>query len=294
MGFMKNNVATEINNHLPIGVDKIVTEFVEKIISVHSMFITGFYLIGSLPMNDFHDNKSDIDFIVLCDKLPDKKTFTQLLKIHRSIARRYPKPDLSGIYLTLHAIQTGNPENATVLCWHESSLRYGKFEMAAISLQELKTNAVTVYGQLANTLQIEVDPDHLKKFLYQNINSYWKRWIGQHSSFLSKKILLLCFPRFTEWSVLGVARQFYTLQTGEITSKTEAGNYCLQYLPEKFHSIIREAIKIRKDNRTYPLVRSYAIKPSFRRLKQTIECANYIIDAFNKVYNTMLQRAPHN
>ena len=85
--------------------------------------------------------------------------------------------------------------------------------------------------------------------------------------------------------MLGVARQLYTLQTGKIASKTEAGIFCLQQLPERFHPILKEAIKIRKDNRVYPFVKSYAIKPSLSRLTQTIDCVNYIISAFNKSYN---------
>lgn len=105
------------------------------------------------------------------------------------------------------------------------------------------------------------------------------------TTFFHRKILLLVFPRLTEWAVLGVARQLYTLQTGKIASKTDAGYYCLQQLPGKFHPAIKEAITIRKDNRTYPFVKTYAVKPSFKRLKQTIECVNNMITLFNKVYH---------
>lgn len=274
---------------LPSPADKIVAEFVDKICSIKLNFIESIYLTGSIPMNDFYSNKSDIDFLVFCKELPDPKTASQLKHIHQTIGKHYPKPDLSGSYLTFDSIQTDKPESIKILSWHEGSMRYGTFEMAAISLSELKSNAITVVGQKAETMKISIKQDYLNKFLYDNINSYWAKWIKQHSSFLNSKILLLLFPRFTEWSVLGVARQLCTLQTGKIVSKTEAGYYCLEHLPDKFHPIINEAIKIRKDNRNYPFVKSYAINPSFKRLTQTIECVNYIIATFNNTYEQRAQ-----
>lgn len=271
---------------LPMPANEIVSEFVNKIYSIEPNFVYGIYLTGSIPLNDFYFNKSDIDFLVLCRKLPDLKIARQLLYIHKRIEKQYSKPDLSGSYLSFDSIQTDKPENIAILSFHEGAMRYGTFEMAPISLSELKLNAITILGPKAETLPINIKVSYVNNFLLHNINSYWAKWIKQHSSFFNRKILLLFFPRFTEWSILGVARQLCTLQTGKIVSKTEAGFYCLQQLPSHFHPIIKEAIKIRKDNRTYPFVKSYAIKPSFKRLNQTIGCVNYIIKLFNKTYST--------
>lgn len=271
--------------NLPTPANKIVTDFVEEISRIKPSFVDGIYLTGSLPMNDFYSNKSDIDFIVLCKSLPDKKTFSQLQCIHKKMAKRFNKPDLSGSYLTSISLLANPTTSIKTLSFHEGALRYGTFEMAPVSLAELKSNAITILGQKAEALQIDINQDDLNSFLYNNMNSYWKKWVDQHSSYFNRKLLLLLFPRFTEWSVLGVARQLCTLHTGRIVSKTEAGLYCLQQLPDKFHSIIKEALEIRKDNRTYPMVKSYTVRPSFRRLSQTINCVNYIISTFNSAYN---------
>lgn len=269
---------------LPPPADKIVADFITKISAIEPNFIDGVYLTGSLPLNDFYSNKSDIDFIVLCKTLPDKKAMTQLHHIHKEIAKRYPKPDLSGSYITSVSILTSQPDNINSLSFHEGKMRYRKFNMAPVSLFELKSNAITIFGQQAEILPIEIDSSYLKRFLYNNINSYWVKWINAHSSWFNRKLLLLCFPRFTEWSVLGVARQFFTLQSGKIVSKTQAGIYCLQHLPVEFHPIIKEALEIRKDNRSYPIVKSYGIRPSFKRVTQTIACLSYMITAFNGIY----------
>lgn len=270
---------------LPHPADKIVNQFIDKIKSIEPKFIDGIYLTGSLSMNDFYYNKSDIDFLVFCKKLPDKKIATQLKHIHKTISRHYHKPDLSGCYLASESIKTEDPEKIKILSYHENSMRYGTFEMAPISLSELKYNAFTILGVKAEALPFNIKPGDVRKFLHKNINSYWTNWIRQHSTFVERKIMLWLFPRLTEWSVLGVSRQLCTLETGKIVSKTEAGFYCLEHLPEKFHSIVQEAIEIRKDNKTYPFLRSYTISPSFKRMTQTIECVNYIISLFNKSYN---------
>lgn len=269
---------------LPSPVDKIVKQFAEKICSIQPDFVEGIYLTGSLPLNDFYSNKSDIDFLVLCKEFPNEKMALQLKHIHKTIEKQYPKPDLSGCYLTFKNIQTDRPEKEKVLSYHEKKMRYQDFEMAPISLSELKTNAFTIIGPQANSIPINISRQKLNEFLYENINTYWTRWIKRHSSIFHSKIILLAFPRFTEWSVLGIARQYYTLQTGKITSKTDAGHYCQKHLPEKFHPIIKEAIQIRKDTSTYPFVKSYTIRPSYKRMMKTIECINYLIAAFNKVY----------
>lgn len=269
---------------LPPPADKIVATFVDKIVAIHSGFIQGVYLTGSIPMDDFYATKSDIDFIVLCNDLPDREMASRLYRIHREIATQFPKPDLSGWYLASAQLQTEQSDNIHALTYHEGAMRYGVFDMAPITLSELHMNAVTVFGEPAGTLPISVTQRQLHDFLHHNINSYWAEWLRQHSSFFRKKLLLLTFPRYTEWIILGTARQLCTLRTGKIVSKTEAGHYCLEHLPQRFHPILHEAMKIRQDNRTFPLVRSYAVHPSFWRLSQTIECANYIISRCNEAY----------
>jgi hypothetical protein len=269
---------------LPGPADKIVAEFADKLEGIQPSIVEGLYLTGSIPMNDFHPNKSDIDFLVFCKEQPDEKTVLQLKNIHRTIENRYPLPRLSGSYITHASIQISNPETVRILSY-EKSLHYETFAMAPVTLSELKTNAVTVIGIQADTLNINIGPDKLNDFLFKNINSYWAKWIKQHSSFLNSKIILFMFPRFTEWAVLGVARQLCTLQTGKIVSKSEAGYYCLKHLPGKFHPIINKAIQIRNNNRIYPFVKSYAINPSFKRTAQTIACVNFIISIFNKTYS---------
>ena len=262
----------------------IVTQLIKGISSFAPDLITGVYLTGSVALNDFHPEKSDIDFVITCRRLPDKQEYINLKKLHRQVQKQFPKPDLSGCYVAHDNLQANGISPIPVLSWHEGSLRYQTLEMASIVLYELKTIAITLAGIDAGKLEINIAQEQINDFMYENINSYWKKWIKQHAAWHSKKILLFLFPRFTEWVVLGLARMYCTLLSGDIVSKAAAGNFCMQRLPDEFLPVLQQAMQIRKDSRTYPIVRSYAVRPSLKRTKATIRFAEYLFAEFNKAY----------
>lgn len=270
---------------LPAIAGSIVELFTSEICSMEPGFIDGIYLTGSLTVNDFYPGKSDIDFLVLCKTLPDKQTAARIKQVHKSIEKRYAQPRLSGSYLAAGSLYADDPESIPTLSYHAGSVHYQHFDMAPVALAELKFNAYTVLGRNAGTLPVEITRQQMDDFLHRNIHSYWRKWMERHAAIFKRKILLFLFPRLTEWAVLGVARQIYTLQTGKITSKRAAGFYCLTFLPDRFHPIIRQAIAIREDDRSYPFVGSYGVVPSFKRMAQTIECVNYLIAVFDEVYS---------
>jgi len=158
--------------------------------------------------------------------------------------------------------------------------------MGPVSLLELKTTALTLFGTQAAELPFHISTTEVNQFIFDNLNSYWKSWIKKHSFPGWRYSLLILFPRLTEWVLLGIARQLYTLHTGKITSKTNAGYFVLGHLPEHFHPIIRKAIEIRNDNHHHLLTvkSSYAIQPSISRAHDTITCANYLLEMMNDNY----------
>lgn len=159
-------------------------ELIAGISKIKNDFITGFYLTGSIPLNDFHPTKSDIDFLVLCESLPDKELRLQLEELHKSIGKKFKKPDLSGCYITPDAFN--HTQQAKVLCFHEGQMMETVFEMAPISRYELKTTAITLLGTPSQNLPITIELKDVYSFLFENINSYWRDWLDKHSS-LSKR-----------------------------------------------------------------------------------------------------------
>lgn len=274
-----------MTNEIPVPAAAILQELMNGITKLNPGLIRGMYVTGSIPLNDFHPNKSDIDFLILCNELPTTGFRHQLEQLHKKIDHKF-KTKLNGCYITPGSLNVHNSKTIKILCFQEGQMNESKFEMAPVTLYELKTTAITLSGIAAHELPVAVDINDVNKFLFENINTYWKNWVTKHSSFSINRLLLIFFPRLSEWVILGVARQLYTLRTGKITSKTKAGLYCLEHLPEKYHHIIEKAIKIRKENSNHLLSikSSYYVQPSLKRAHETFECADHIIRLFNTEY----------
>jgi hypothetical protein len=148
-----------------------------------------------------------------------------------------------------------------------------------VTLYELKTTAITVSGLPAAELPVTIGPDEVAAFLIRNAATYWKRRVDAYAAPFREQLLLLLFPRLTEWVLLGLARQLYTLHTGAITSKTYAGQYCLTLLPPALLPVMLAAVRIRTSWLRYRITFPYAhtIRPSRKRAAATIRCARYLL-----------------
>lgn len=246
----------------------------------------GLYLTGSITQQDFHPSKSDVDFVVLCREFPSDKLQKQIVKIHKAIEKRFHRTTLNGWYITNASLAFDPRSNVPALLYEKGKLCYDPFGISPMTLYELSTNGYCIFGTRSNELSINVSQRDVVDFLFRNINSYWTNWIDRHSKWPTGKLLLVLFPRFTEWVILGIARQYFTLKTGTVASKTKAGHYALQDLPKEYHEIIGKAIHIRNEDHIRELTfkNSYSINPSFKRYYKTIECARFIIRQFNADY----------
>ncbi len=263
-------------NKLPSPTDKILTEFVSQINKIQTDLIEGLYVTGSIPLGDYYLKKSDIDFIAILKEKPNEVVIKKIEKIHFKIEHKYNNPKLNGYYLTLEGLKNGHLKFPSFFEGKMQSERF--FELDKVTLYELQTTSLNILGNPATDLLIKISFDDVVSQLYQNINTYWTTWIHKHSAFKIGFFFLALYPRLTEWGILGVARQFHTLESKKITSKHNAGLYCLDKLPKQYYNIISVAIEARKANKTQ-------LRPSFERATKTIECMKYLIDEFNKTYN---------
>ena len=271
------DTASPILSALQIGLKQIKPNWIE-----------GIDLTGSIALDDFYPQKSDVDFLVLTTELPTQQQIDQLTQLHHSIQKAYPKPVLNGVYLTRHHLQANNLASTPVIHVQDGKLSNGGFDMGPITLYELKTVAQTIMGIPVQQLPIDIDRPHINEFMHRNINSYWQSWLHRHASLANRKGLLILFPGLTEWGILGVARQLYTLQRGAIVSKKAAGIAYLDEVPIRYRPILEEAIQTRMHTPSWAnasLKNIISIRPSWQRADQTIECMQYLIDAFNRTYS---------
>lgn len=263
-------------NKLPSFVEKVLRDYVSQMTAAYPNLIEGVYITGSVALGDYYSKKSDIDFMTVLKEIPPEDLLRRLKHIHLNIEKAYGRPKLNGYYVTMKGIKRGQKSFPS---FFKNRLQLERpFELDKVSLLEWKEFSYCVCGIPAVELPLDVQLRDVMAQLHQNINSYWTSWIRRYSPVSFNYVLLMLFPRLTEWGILGVARQLYTLETGMIASKLNAGTYCLDKLPDNLKGIMRQAIAVRRINKTQ-------LRPSFKRAGKTLTSMRYIISEFNKVYS---------
>lgn len=205
-------------------------------------FIRGFYLHGSIALGAFDPRVSDVDFVAILSRRATGADFDHLRAIHNAVAQASPQPQLEGIYVQPDDLGKSADDVTPYPYHHDKRVDVGHFELNPVTWWLLKHQAITVRGVPAAALSFEINHDALINYVHDNLNTYWRQWISK-----PRYISSLMTDAAVEWTVLGVLRLYYTMQTGAITSKIGAGEYALKQLPEKWQPIVLEAIRIRED-----------------------------------------------
>lgn len=152
------------------------------------------------------------------------------------------------------------------------------FDTNSIDAFELKSYGITVKGQDIDSLDYTVDFDILLGKMRENLNTYWLKWVNDCKRFPSIRYIgLFVSLRAIEWGVLGVSRLFYTFKEKDLTSKLGAGEYALQNVPQKWHKIIEESMRLRKGNK-----KSY-YNSILERRNEALRYIDYIIQESNRL-----------
>jgi len=128
---------------------------------------------------------------------------------------------------------------------------HGVFRAAArcdldpVTWHELDRGGIRIRGVEVGELGVWADPAALREFTRENLDTYWR---GNAEALAAEPVEggrqdACC------WCVLGVARLHHLLVTGDLTTKSGAGRWGLSYYPERFHRVLREALRIREGGR---------------------------------------------
>lgn len=264
-----------MDSRVPTIVQNVLDEYISLCNERIPHTLEGLYLHGSLALNAYLPHSSDIDFVAVTNRHLSEIDVETLSQIHQTLASKYPKPGMDGYYLQweeLGQIQTGNK---TYPYYNQGEMTSSSGEHNAIACWILKTKGINILGPEKTTLHFDVHPQDLIDYVHTNMNTYW---LSQMKSM--EKLLILpneIVDGAIEWCILGMLRQYYTLKEHDIISKVEAGEYALQHLSERWHKIIKEAIRIRIGGE----MQSYSSKE--QRIHDTIECMEYILNYCNDI-----------
>jgi hypothetical protein len=256
---------------LPHVVQAVIDDYVTRVQAELPGLMVGMYLHGSLALDAFTPEFSDIDFIAVTSRRCTDGDVEHLAAIHQAVERTHPQPALQGSYL--QACDLGKFEDTIEPqpCYSDGVLRpSGHHDINAVTWWLLKNRGVVIVGTDPKELSFSVDWDRLTADMKINLNTYWVRFTHDPA-----RIAWLLSDYGIQWTVLGVLRQYYTFTEKSITSKASAGEYALKHLPVKWHKLVQEALNIRNRNHA-TLYRSRLGRgvEAFRFIKLVIRLCN--------------------
>ncbi|CAN5763107.1 N/A [soil metagenome] len=187
--------------------------------------VESFHLVGSAVLDDWRPDTSDVDFLgVTAQPLTDlqRETITAaLLAYHRLPGR----PPIEGEWMTAGELTLPPATHPGV-----------------IALHTLDLHGYAVRGE--RPAAIWRDEAAVRASILENLDSYWTPWLRRARRLLTPLGIMMLDGWAPSWGLLGVARLAYTLETGDIISKTGAGRWALGRFPRR-RRILLEALRLR-------------------------------------------------
>ncbi|MDT3443568.1 MULTISPECIES: aminoglycoside adenylyltransferase domain-containing protein [unclassified Pseudofrankia] len=239
---------------VPAAVCNVVDTYLMAIDAAAPGLVEGCYVIGSAALDDFRPGASDIDFVSVTATPPAGNQLAALESVHAHLPRR---PLLDGIYITWRDL-AGGPEQASPGPHAHGRRLHPRcdHQRHPVTWHSLALHGIAIRGPNPTNIGIVTDAQALAHWTRANLDDYWRRW-WQRSSHLPTPAGLACLaPQGPVWGVLGVSRLHYTLTTGKIASKTAAGEYARTTFEPRWHRIIDECLRIRRDDHCTSLYRS--------------------------------------
>lgn len=230
--------------------------------------IRGLYLAGSVALDDYRPGRSDIDFVAVTDNALQPAELETLGQVHTELGRTVPRPELDGVYLTWAQLAAPPVGLSVPYCLRGRFEAAGDFAVNPVTWCILHRHAVPLRGP--DRPVVHHDDGMLQEWCRESLQSYWGHYVrlargwGMDRLFSHSRELVV-------WGVLGVTRPHATIRTGEMLSKTAAGEYALDAFPSRWSAIVREAVAGRRgDGRS-----SY--RNVFRRRRELLAFMEFVI-----------------
>lgn len=217
-------------------VEIIVSELLANLDDRMPGAVDGFYLMGSIALDDYRPGSSDIDFVAVVR--PDAD-LSSLDEIHLGLSRKYPAINCDGIYLLREELASA-PRGSGPAAREGKVILDSRDERHPITWLTLLRHGAVVRGEKPKAHWIAADVEAAVQYSRDNLQSYWRPWVDRRRDQM---------PDISDWDVvwgaLGVSRLHAAITTARILSKTAAGEYALELFPEK-GAILREALRLRR------------------------------------------------
>ncbi|MGM7683739.1 aminoglycoside adenylyltransferase domain-containing protein [Cytobacillus sp. Hm23] len=260
---------------IPTQVQAVLDAYISFFNEQFPNMLEGLYIHGSIAIDAYVNNSSDIDFITVLNRSFSQDEMMLLSELHSKIVNQYKYPELDGVYIKWEELGKLDSNDKDNVYYSNGKLRFGPyFNFNPITWSVSKSDGLTVIGPEIQTLEFTVSKDDLVTYVMENMNSYWTPRIQKIEGSIHDLLNLSTKEIDTEieWSILGILRQYYTVKEHKIISKHGAGEYALQHISEEWHNMIREAINIRTG------VKETLFKSEKQRIETFLACARYLLN----------------
>lgn len=270
-------ILNQINKSIPADLQEFLVRYKELLVEVlPAERVHGIYLYGSLALDAFDPDTSDIDFITVINGRMGKKT-EELLKLVHLRCNAHPFGSrMDGCYVTIDQAGKVYREIKEYPFFSEGKFHKGYYDLNYITWWTLQNKGVVVYGEPFSSLNLNIKWEDVQKTLNYNLNTYWNEKVERDMCFF--------YDDWIEFGIITLCRILLSLEYRKIFSKKEAAAKAKVLLPARYHPILLEGLRIK----TNPQSESYYHSKEVRKgdMKRFVE---YIITYCNETYQ--LQRA---
>lgn len=228
---------------LPSDVSEVTSHYLREVDRAVPGLVTGLYLHGSLCWGEFFAG-SDVDFVAVLDHRPGREEL-RALELVQSALTETSAVTFDGFHCTARDLAKPPAESPPLPVFYGGRFEeHGHLDVHPVTWHELAERGITVRGRPPADLGIHTDREALRTFTHNNLDTYWRNTSEQLDRATDDEIGELEWT--AEWCVLGVARLHHLLATGELTSKSGAGRHIVEHLPEEWHRIGQEALRLRE------------------------------------------------
>lgn len=218
-----------------------IDAMVNEIVRIMDGDVYGIWLYGSVVMDDFRPGWSDIDFVALTRGEISETRAEQLLTLRQQLLEKEPgNPyyrSFEGVIANLDEYREGKFRR--LVYWGTSGQRVtDRYEPDTFSAFELAKYGKPVYGGKPWILPAPGREELIRavRAHYESIRKYAAQ---------TNESLYSC-----GW-LLDIARCIYTLRTGDVVSKTQAGIRALEEHLFPDEASLRKTVEIRQDPQAF-------------------------------------------
>lgn len=232
----------------------------------------GLYLYNSVAMGNFEPQYSDVDFVVIIKSKLTNKELSKLKILHDIFGLKYKYGSkLDGMYLQYNMLGQMNDDIEKYPYVKDANLcEAGYFDINYVTWWSLKEYEMAIESPSIKGELINISFSDVIQTMKYNLNEYW----------LSKLRTTEIFEQdmWVEFAVVTLSRIVYTLQGGEIKSKSKSCLYIATEYP-KWNDIIDEALAIRN-------LKSQSVIDDINvRRDRTVNFINEMIEHGNSLIN---------